>query len=110
MTRTFGGGGIKTVMVWCLSMQKTTYPLSTLVDQSVMLKVGRSVARFTGASLSCISPHPPILFRHDEISLVMTKTLFHISGFGSCAETVLREGRRVGRATRTMMPFRQDTS
>ena len=50
-------------------------------------------------------PHPLTFFRHDEISLVMTKALFHISVFVSCAETVLQEGRRVRRATR-MMPSR----
>lgn len=33
----------------------------------------RSVIHFTGESLSCISPLSPTLFRHDEISLVMTK-------------------------------------
>lgn len=33
----------------------------------------RSVIHFTGESLSCISPLLPTLFRHDEISLVVTK-------------------------------------
>lgn len=32
-----------------------------------MIPASRSVAQNTGVSLSCISPHPPHSFRHDEV-------------------------------------------
>src|SRR5690625_1813102 len=60
----------------------------------IWINMSHSVIHFAGNCLSCTSPHSPIFFRHDEISLVMAKTFSPASSLQPpvpevCAEIVL---------------------